>query len=317
MRFLVGIHTENLDFERLGSIKVLGLKVLSLPDMLYDDIWYTGNSSSFIDDIKDIGGWNYSNNLIFNCSDCSIDLGSSMYEDINKIPMFVSDALLKSNKKSNLSIEISDSYCGNSINILVNLISFECCLYYREVYLYGDYMSESFREYSYYYIGMNRYKLNISIYDLLPLEYNSNCIAIFKNTAIIDLGGDYLNSITVVHNGIETVMLISDEYCYKDITLVFPPTVEKLVYLDSHCMDYLGVSINITYIVPKIPSIPDILVRIFDKTYNNLLNDCDTRDNVISWSSRNLDFWNFYQLAYDDTDRFLSLFNEIANVKVY
>lgn len=99
MRFLVGIHTENLDFERLDSIKVLGLNVLSLPDMIYDDIWYTGNSSSFIDDTKDIEGWNYSSNLIFNCSDCSIDLSSSMYEDINKIPMYVSDALLKSNKK--------------------------------------------------------------------------------------------------------------------------------------------------------------------------------------------------------------------------
>lgn len=69
-------------------------------------------------------------------------------------------------------------------------------------------------------------------------------------------------------------------------------------------MDYLGVSVNITYVVPKIPSIPDILVRIFDKTYNNLLNDCDTHDNAISWSSRNIDFWSFYQLAYDDIGRF-------------
>lgn len=69
-------------------------------------------------------------------------------------------------------------------------------------------MSVAFKEYSHYYIGMNRYKLNISIYDLLPLEYNSNCMAVFSNTAIIDLGGDYLNHLTVVHNGIETVIKI-------------------------------------------------------------------------------------------------------------
>ena len=282
-KFLVGFHIKDceeiLDFYKhieiyteIKLIKVIGIRVLSLPDMIFDDIMFSSLDYD-LNKLESVIGFDY----------CDILTRHNDYFvfDALKARITNDNILSIGNGLSNYAIYSNDELvrCNNSLMVIYDKNGdLEICLdldlgdveiYLKDIYMYGN----SHNKNKYY--DNNTYTCsyiiaikNIKLVDVLMGCIEDNGFTMFMGKCIVHLDDINTPETLIFPNNAIEILLDSDYYLHKNHTLVIPPSANGITVLNS-CASYTDNG-GLTLVIPSKTAnklLIDIYINILCSTY--------------------------------------------------
>jgi len=334
MKFLIGIHTENykgtFDIACKLNFVMTGIKILTLPEMIYSDIMFRDYNSysneelySLLDSVE---GWSYSTgvyrdkNILYMPYHYTIiqSGGVRLFGYVDCIPLFYGGKLI--NRSSNkLRIFGNSSLFEYDISIYVNLDNYkvgicvgDSCIYgelnFKSLYYdfehdTGDKLTDSYIKSSLsIYIG----EVDCLIENIIPVDYVGRDLVVIGNKSLLTLKSNSENRSMIVPNGVKEIFLNISEFSLSNkALLIFPPSIKRLVIIGDSIYNYS--SIDIKFIFSKKSKINDILYYLYRVCYTlpkNLFKEVENHrvDSVtLPYRDRVLDYIKI------NKDKFISL----------
>ena len=281
--FLVGFHIKDYEeisdfykhveqYTEIKLIKVIGIRVLSLPDMAFDDIMF--NSLDYdLTKLKSVIGFEYYDILtrhndyfVFDALKARItdDNILSIGNSLSNFAIYSNNELVKSN---NSLIVIYGKNSDLEICLDIDLGDVE--IYLKDIYMYGN----SHNKNKYY--DNNTYNCsyiisieNIKLGDVLIGCILDNGFTMFMGKCIVHLDDVDTPETLIFPNDAIEILLDSDYYLHKNHTLVIPPSANSITVLNS-CVSYTD-NCGLTLVIPSKTAnklLIDIYINILCSTY--------------------------------------------------
>lgn len=281
--FLVGFHIKDceeiLDFYKhieqyteIKLIKVVGIRVLSLPDMVFDDIMFSSLDYD-LNKLKSVIGFDYCDILTRHNDYFVFDVIKARITEDNTLSIangFSTFAIYSNNElvKCNNSLMVIYDKNGE-LEICLDLDLGDAEIYLKDIYMYGNSHNKnkywSNNTYTCSYIVTIK---NIKLGDALVGCIEDKGFTMFMGKCIVHL--DYVDTPeTLIFPSNTTEILLDSDYClHKNHTLVIPPSVDSITVLNSCiiCTDNGG----LTLVIPSKTSsklLIDIYINILCSTY--------------------------------------------------
>lgn len=317
-KFLVGFHIKDceeiLDFYKhieiyteIKLIKVIGIRVLSLPDMIFDDIMFSSLDYD-LNKLESVIGFDYCDILTRHDDYFVFDALKSRITNDNILSI--------GNGLSNFAIYSNNELvrCNNSLMVIYDKNGdLEICLdldlgdvgiYLKDIYMYGN----SHNKNKYY--DNNTYTCsyiiaikNIKLVDVLIGCIEDNWFTMFMGKCIVHLDDINTPETLIFPNDAIEILLDSAYYLHKNHTLVIPPSANSITVLNS-CVSYTDNG-GLTLVIPS-KTANKLLIDI----YINILCSTYIRDEFKISRNQAEDLLNNV-----GTDKFIELLNE-HNIRV-
>lgn len=319
--FLVGFHIKDYEeisdfykhveqYTEIKLIKVIGIRVLSLPDMAFGDIMF----SSLDYDLTKLGsvvGFEYYDFLkrhddyfVFDVLKARIteDNTLSIANGTSIFPIYSNNELVRCDNSLML---IYDRDCDLKVCFDIDLGDVE--IYLKNIYMYGnlhkDYSINKYWHKGHYKCSYRAFVKNIGFDNALIGCVEDNGFTMFMSKCIVHLDSIDTPETLIFPSNTTAVLLDSDSYLHKNHTLVIPPSVEVIAVLNS-CISYIDNG-SLTLVIPSKKAnkmLIDIYLNIYSSTYGRDMNRA-SREKVNSL------------LNNIGTDKFIELLSK-AHIKV-
>lgn len=282
-KFLVGFHIKDceeiLDFYKhieiyteIKLIKVVGIRVLSLPDMIFDDIMFSSLDYD-LNKLESLIGFDYCDILtrhndyfVFDALKARItnDNILSIGNGLSNFAIYSNNELVKPN---NSLMGIYDK--NGDLEICLDLDLGDVEIYLKDIYMYGNSHTKNkyYDNNTYtcsYIIAIN----NIKLGDVLIGCIEDNGFTMFMGKCIVHLDDVNTPETLIFPNNAIEILLDSDYYLHKNHTLVMPPSVNSITVLNS-CVSYTDNGV-LTLVIPSKTAnklLIDIYINILCSTY--------------------------------------------------
>ena len=246
--FLVGFHIKDceeiLDFYKhieiyteIKLINVVGIRVLSLPDMIFDDIMFSSLDYD-LNKLESVIGFDYYDILTRHNDYFVFDVLKARITNDNILSIgngFGNFAIYSNNElvKCNNSLMVIYDKNGE-LEICLDLDLGDVEIYLKDIYMYGNSHNKNKywcnNTYTCSYIIAIK---NIKLVDVLIGCIEDNGFTMFMGKCIVHLDDINTPETLIFPNNAIEILLDSDYYLHKNHTLVIPPSANSIAVLNS------------------------------------------------------------------------------------
>ena len=262
--FLVGFHIKDceeiLDFYKhieiyteIKLINVVGIRVLSLPDMIFDDIMFSSLDYD-LNKLESVIGFDYYDILTRHNDYFVFDVLKARITNDNILSIgngFGNFAIYSNNElvKCNNSLMVIYDKNGE-LEICLDLDLGDVEIYLKDIYMYGNSHNKNKywcnNTYTCSYIIAIK---NIKLVDVLIGCIEDNGFTMFMGKCIVHLDDINTPETLIFPNNAIEILLDSDYYLHKNHTLVIPPSANSIAVLNS-CISYTD-NCGLTLVIPS------------------------------------------------------------------